>query len=108
MQEIIKSGNIDDLCPSSVVNELEIRTRGQHENPLWYKVRKGRITASIFHDVFTRKSNTPPQKLVERIVGNSESACVDTKTLQWGRKTNSQKKVQGLQKIKLQTKSKCS
>ena len=26
MQEIIKSGNIDDLCPSSVVNELEIRT----------------------------------------------------------------------------------
>jgi hypothetical protein len=51
MQEIIKSGNIDDLCPSSVVNELEIRKRGQHENPLWYKV-KNRITASIFHDVF--------------------------------------------------------
>jgi hypothetical protein len=49
---------------------MEIRTRGQHENPLWYKVRKGRITASIFHDVLTRKSNTPPQKLVERIVGN--------------------------------------
>jgi hypothetical protein len=87
MQEIIKSGNIDDLCPSSVVNELEIRTRGQHENPLWYKV-KNRITAFIFHDVLTRKSNTPPQKLVpvERIVGNSESACVDTKVLQWGRK----------------------
>ena len=63
MQEIIKSGNIDDLCPSSVVNELEIRTRGQHENPLWYKV-KNRITASIFHDALTRKSNTPPQKLV--------------------------------------------
>ena len=40
MQEIIKSGNIDDLCPSSVVNEMEIRTRGQHENPLWYKVKK--------------------------------------------------------------------
>ena len=39
MQEIIKSGNIDDLCPSSVVNELEIRKRGQHENPLWYKVK---------------------------------------------------------------------
>lgn len=56
MEEIIKSGNIDDLCPSSVVNELEIRTRGQHENPLWYKVREGRITASIFHDVLTRKS----------------------------------------------------
>jgi hypothetical protein len=85
MQEIIKSGNIDDLCPSSVVNELEIRKRGQHENPLWYKV-KNRITASIFHDVLTRKSNTPPQKLVERIVGNSESACVDTKSLQRGRK----------------------
>jgi hypothetical protein len=37
---------------------MEIRTRGQPENPLWYKVRKGRITASIFHDVLTRKSNT--------------------------------------------------
>jgi hypothetical protein len=41
---------------------------------------------SIFHDVLTRKSNTPPQKLVERIVGNSESACVDIKALRWGRK----------------------
>jgi hypothetical protein len=53
------------------------------ENPLWYKVRKGRITASIFHDVLTRKSNTPPQKLVERIVGNSESACVDLVSTSW-------------------------
>jgi hypothetical protein len=49
---------------------MEIRTR-QHENPLWYKVRKGRITASIFHDVLTRKSNTPPQKFVERIVAKN-------------------------------------
>ena len=36
-------------CGSSITNELEIRIRGQSENPLWFLCRKGRITASIFH-----------------------------------------------------------
>jgi hypothetical protein len=47
--------NYEEVSTSEIIT-LEIRTRGQHENPLWYKVRKGRITASIFHDVLTRKS----------------------------------------------------
>ena len=36
------------------VAEIEAKTRGQSENPLWFSVRKHMITASKAHDVKTR------------------------------------------------------
>ena len=33
---------------------IERNTRGQADNPLWFESRKGRITASKFHDVNTK------------------------------------------------------
>ena len=61
--------------------------------------------------MYLQENQIPPhQKLVERIVGNSESACVDTKALQWGRKHEPivKKRYKAYKKIKLQAKSKCS
>ena len=33
---------------------IEENTRGQADNPLWFELRKGRITTSKFHDVYTK------------------------------------------------------
>ncbi|WAR24509.1 hypothetical protein MAR_038178, partial [Mya arenaria] len=46
------------VCGGDVVEEIEMRTRGQHKNPLLDKARKDKITASIFHDVLHRKKST--------------------------------------------------
>lgn len=37
-----------------VVGFIERETVGQHANTNWHEQRKGRITASHFHDVFTK------------------------------------------------------
>ena len=42
-----------DYFPSHV-DAIEVATRGQSENPLWYSMRKHMITASKAHDVKTR------------------------------------------------------
>lgn len=71
-------------CTQEVANEIEFRTRGQHSNPLWVSARKCRVTASIFHDIKTRKDSTCPDKLVEKIFGETKS--FDNEALAWGRK----------------------
>jgi YqaJ-like viral recombinase domain len=38
----------------SELRQIELETRGQSHSPLWFDLRKGRISASIAHDVFTR------------------------------------------------------
>ena len=73
----------EDIC-----NEIEARTRGQSDNTLWFDTRKGRITASIFHDVLVRKDSTPPDNLVKRILGNNNEN-VTTNAIEWGRKHES-------------------
>lgn len=75
-------------CDQDVIYEIEERTRGQSDNDLWLTSRKARITASVFHDISTRKSNTPPEKLVERILGNSGNNKYNefVPSLKWGKK----------------------
>jgi hypothetical protein len=46
-----------DDCYQFVIDEIEEQTRGQSGNDLWLTSRKARITASVFHDISTRKSN---------------------------------------------------
>lgn len=38
---------------------IKLNTRGQADNPLWFELRKGRETASKFHDVckFSRQQH---------------------------------------------------
>lgn len=40
-------------CNKSIIDEIEVRTKGQHDNPLWVAARTGRVTASMFHDIKT-------------------------------------------------------
>jgi hypothetical protein len=42
-----------NLCPEDI-RVLETKTIGQGKNPLWSKLRKGRLTASNFYRVYTR------------------------------------------------------
>lgn len=38
----------------SLVEEIEKSTLGQSENSLWFEFRRGRLTASKHHDIFTK------------------------------------------------------
>ncbi|XP_053400508.1 uncharacterized protein LOC128557295 [Mercenaria mercenaria] len=69
---------------SEVRSETELRTRGQHENSLWTNARKGRITASYFHDIKSRKDSTKTDTLLSKVFG--ENSSFDNSALQWGRK----------------------
>ena len=48
--------------------EIERSTRDQRNSPLWFNVRRHRITASFFGSVISRKPTTPPDSLVIRII----------------------------------------
>lgn len=48
--------------------EIERNTRDQRNCPLWFNVRRHRITASLFGCVVSRKPTTPPHSLVMRII----------------------------------------
>lgn len=50
------------------LREIERDTREQRNSPLWFSVRSHRITASFFGSILTRKSDTPPDSLVLRII----------------------------------------
>lgn len=44
--------------------KLEVRTKGQHNNPLWVSARAARITASNFHEIKTQKKTPQNKKLL--------------------------------------------
>ena len=52
--------------PPEKTREIEQTTRNQHNSPLWFSVRRYRLTASYFGAIYCRKSDTPPQALVLR------------------------------------------
>ena len=57
------------LClPTTKLHEIEQSTRDQNRNPLWYSVRKYRLTASYFGAVHRRRPTTPPHSLVMQII----------------------------------------
>lgn len=71
-------------CNNKIIDEIEVRTKGQHDNPLWKSARKARITASIFHDIKTKKDTTKPDNIVQRVLGENKS--FDNSAVAWGRK----------------------
>ena len=84
------SANESEFCdfvknvPSEVIETVEHKTRGQAENPTWIESRKGRITASLFHDVASRRDSTSPKNLVQNILGKTND--ISTAAMSWGRK----------------------
>ena len=61
--------------------EIERDTREQRNSQLWFNVRRYRLTASYFGDVYRRKPSTPPDSLVLRIINRKSFASVAT---EWG------------------------
>ena len=43
-------------------------TKQQRECDDWFMYRKGRITASSFHDIYVLKAQTDPKKLINKIL----------------------------------------
>ena len=48
--------------------EIERNTREQRLSPLWFSVRRCRLTASLFGPVYKRRPNTSPDNLVLSII----------------------------------------
>ena len=46
--------NLKTFMTSKNISKIEAQTRGQNQNQLWYACKKGVITASKAHDVFTK------------------------------------------------------
>lgn len=71
------------LCiPDQKMREIEQSTRDQSQSSLWYSVRRYRITASHFGDVYRRLPTTPPQSLVLRIL---EPKRFFSEATEWGK-----------------------
>ena len=61
--------------------EIERDTREQRNSQLWFNVRRYRLTASYFGDVYRRKPSTPPDNLVLRIINRKSFTSAAT---EWG------------------------
>lgn len=61
---------------------VEQRTRGQHQSPTWYRLRAGRITASVIHAVSTTSIENPAITTVRRVCYPNKTAS--TQATQWG------------------------
>ena len=71
--------------PGNVINQIEVCTRGQSNNAKWLACRKGRVTATVFHDIVNRRESTTSDKLVSRIIGSATSD-INTASVSWGKK----------------------
>ena len=60
---------------------IERSTVLQKDSPSWFRVTKYRITASVFGDIMHRRADTPPDKLVLRIL---EQRWFQSIATQWG------------------------
>lgn len=69
--------------PSSI-EEIEVLTRGQRENPLWFELRRNRITASNVHRIAHSRyaSRTTPPACLADITGHGVK--FQTTAMQWG------------------------
>ena len=56
-------------CSQEIVDEIEVRTKGQHKNPLWVSARAARITASNFHEIKTKQDSTKSENIISRLIG---------------------------------------
>lgn len=69
---------------SETIKDIEIATRGQSENPEWFRHRKGRITASNFFSVLHfRFTDTKENYISKRIMGQTN--IVNSASTSFGR-----------------------
>lgn len=72
----------ESLCMSDdAIRKTEYETRDQRLSSLWFSARQYRLTASVFGEVLHRRSETPPDSLVLRIIQPKRFSSAAT---QWG------------------------
>lgn len=71
---------------SQKIWEIEQSTRDQAQNPLWYSVRRYRITALCFGAIYRRLPTTLPQSLVLQIIG---AKPFHSEATEWGERNES-------------------
>lgn len=73
---------VGSTLDQSLVEKVEVLTRGQSTNPEWFTARKNRITASVAHNIahcryVQDKSTAPPVSYLKAITGNrTHTSCV--------------------------------
>lgn len=78
------SFDLDVLVNKHVLEKVEVLTRGQRENPVWFSWRKNRITASVAHDIahcryIRGKTQRPPVSYLARIMGKPHPSAPSTR-----------------------------
>ena len=63
---------------------LERTTCLQREYVEWYQQRKGRLTASYFHDIVVRKESTDVEPLVKRVMDYEPKNLSNIPAIKWG------------------------
>ena len=63
------------------LREIEFNTRKQRQSNQWFEVRRYRLTSSLFGHVLRRRSDTPPDSLVLRILQPKQFS---TPATSWG------------------------
>ena len=86
LQERVAEFKKSLIMPLHKLREIEQSTRDQSDSPLWYSVRKYRITASYFGSVFHRKPTTLPDALVLRII---DAKPFTSRATEWGKQYES-------------------
>lgn len=76
-----------DMFNSITISEEECKgikqyTQNQRENSLWYEQRCGRLTASCFHDIVSRKNTSSPDNLVMRFLTRKDISNIPA--IKWG------------------------
>ena len=72
--------NISDI----EANAIRDATVAQHNCAEWTQHRNGRLTASLFHDVFVRKPTTNPKPLIKKIMGYEQNDLSHVPAISWG------------------------
>ena len=61
---------------------IEQSTKQQRECDNWFTYRKGRITASLFHDIYVLKAKTDPKKLISKLLSSPNLSQIPA--VKWG------------------------
>ncbi|XP_067392765.1 uncharacterized protein [Emydura macquarii macquarii] len=96
-----KANQFPSLLTSEDVVKVERETRGQQDNPEWYKWRENRITASVAPRIANSKfvngkSSEVPQSYLKAVV--SSGSRVQTPAMSWGTR-NEKKAVQAYEEL---------
>ena len=72
----------ESMCVSSAqASDIERSTQKQRHSSVWYNVRKFRLTASRFGEIYYRKAKTPPDVLIKQLLYPHQ---LTTQAVTWG------------------------